>query len=341
MLDLAGRMDIARKYGRSSLSYITLDRRNEVLTLDGVEGYVAHRRSGKTQVGMGGPVCSGKDEKVMIEAFRSMCKENGTRPVFFGSTKSQKRTLSGLGFECIVAARDSRVDLKKFSTRGNRMLNVRRGYNHARNVGLRWEEYRPARKRDAKVERECDAISDEWLEDKGGLELEFIVGRTDWDFAGERRFFIARSDRRVEGFLTYHPVYGRNSWYLDLSRRRMDSPNGTMDYLVVESMRMFKEEGSPFCYLGMIPELNFPRQLETSGPVIKSVIKGLIDQAEFFYPASSERFFKDKYGPVWDDLYLCMDGSLSIGFIHDMIKVFQPAGVRGMMGRKVRTTRRP
>jgi phosphatidylglycerol lysyltransferase len=215
------------------------------------------------------------------------------------------------------------------------MMNVRRGYNHARNVGMSWWEYRPGEERDRELEEECDDISKEWLDAKGGLEIQFILGRADWDNPGERRFFMARSPRGVEGFLIYHPAYNMDGWYLDMSRRRMDSPNGTMDFLLLESLAAFREEGARRLYMGMIPDLTFPDELERSGPIFRKVVKTLAKQAELFYPVRSETFFKQKYNPVWEDLYLCTGEEMSMGLLHDLLKAFRPEGVLGIMGKKI------
>ena len=328
-------LPVARRHGNSSLAYSTLDPRLERLTSDGIEGYVAYKRSGKSLIAVFGPVCAAHDVRALVERFREAALSDGCRTTFFGASEDMAAKLRELGYTGYRAARDSRVELEEFSTRGNRMLNVRRGYNHARNVGITWSEYTPGDARDPGLEAACDGISSGWIEDKGGLEIQFILGRADWDDPGERRFFVARSKERVEGFLVYHPVFHERAWYLDMSRRRSDSPNGTMDFLLVESLKLFQEEGAQGAYLGMIPDLSFPEGLNDAGPVLRGVLKALAKRAELFYPVRTETFFKEKYKPVWDDLYFCVEEKISLSQLHDLLKAFQPAGVRGMLGKKL------
>jgi len=325
----------ARKYGASSLAYSTLDPRLEMTQVAGIDGYLAYKRAGKTLFGIYGPVCHPDNAPRLVDEFRRRAKDEGCRSAFFGATGEMAAALEGMGFTKHRAARDSWIDISEFSTRGNRMMNVRRGYNRARNVGLRWSEYTPGEKRKKTVEKECDIISRQWIKEKGGLELQFILGQADWSNPGDRRFFIARSERRIEGFLVYHPVYNEDSWYLDMSRRRTDSPNGTMDFLMVGTLGMFREEGARKLYMGMIPDLTFPDGLEKTNVVTRRVVKALVHRAEFFYPVTSETFFKQKYQPTWEDLYLCIEGKVNLGLLNDLLKAFQPKGVLGILGSKM------
>jgi lysylphosphatidylglycerol synthetase-like protein (DUF2156 family) len=325
----------ARRHGASALAYATLDPRLDIHTVDGIDGYIAYKRSGKTMVAVCSPVCAPEDHDALVDSFREDGKRRRCRTAFFGATAPLAAPLERLGYRRYRAARDSWVDLEDFTTRGNRMLNVRRGYNHARNIGMTWEEYLPWAGRDKELEGTCDGISREWLEDKGGLELQFILGQADWDVPGERRFFIARTKERVDGFLVYHPVFHEKAWYLDMSRRRNDAPNGAMDFLLVETMKLFRSEGAEKVYMGMIPELDFHRELNGSGPAVRTMVRAFASQSELFYPVKTETFFKKKFQPVWEDLYLCVDRRITMSILHDLLKAFQPAGMRGIIGKKL------
>jgi phosphatidylglycerol lysyltransferase len=308
----------------------------EVLTAPDIKGYVAYKRSGKTLIALYGPVCRPEDAPSLVAAFADHARRLRCRTAYFGADGVMAAILEGQEYDKFRAARDSVIDLKDFTIKGNRMMNVRRGYNHARNVGLQWSEYDPREGRDHDLEGECQRISLEWLKEKGGLEIDFILGRLDWDVPGDRRFFTARSEGRVEGILVYHPAYNLDGWYLDLSRRRTSSPNGTMDFLTVQTIRKFRKEGSRRLYMGMIPDLTFPEGLNGAGPVVKGVVKALSKRAEFFYPVRTETFYKNKYQPTWNDLYLCIRGEMTLGILYDMLKAFQPGGIMGMLGRKMK-----
>ncbi|MDI6887703.1 MAG: phosphatidylglycerol lysyltransferase domain-containing protein [Candidatus Thermoplasmatota archaeon] len=51
-------------------------------------------------------------------------------------------------------------------------------------------------------------------------------------------------------------MYATKSYYLDLNRRMMGAPNGTMDYLVAESFEKLMSEDIERVYLGLSPFSN-------------------------------------------------------------------------------------
>ena len=108
-----------------------------------------------------------------------------------------------------------------------------------------------------------------------------------------------------------------------------------MDFLLVETLNLLRSEGAEKVYLGMIPDLDFPKELKDTGPAVRTMVKAFARRAELFYPVRTETFFKKKYQPVWEDLYLCVDRRITMGILHDLLKAFQPAGVRGIVGKKL------
>ena len=320
------RSGLLRRYGTSSLSYSTVAPRLSIYTHEGVEGYVAFKRSGKTLLALGDPVCAEGDVKGLVEGFIAHGSSLGARPVLFAATGRYSQQYKELGLRGLRVARDSVLDVTRFTLKGNRMMNVRRGYNRANNVGLQFMEYKPQEVRDRDLEEQCIEISKHWLKGKGMPELDFILWRLDWDAVGDRRFFVAMTEERVEGFLAFEPVYPRD-WYMDMSRRRDDSPNGTTDFLVVNSIEAFRGEGCERLYLGMVPNLDFTDEVKDSGAFTIWVLGFISRHFDRFYPASSESFFKNKYRPVWEDLYLYLDGPVTLALMRDVFKACQPKGL--------------
>jgi len=321
----------ARAYGQSSLSYSTLDPRLKRFTLPDKVGYVAYARTRKTLVALTGPVCADGDVGEFIDGFKALGEDEGLRTAFFGVGEGNAEAYQERGYHRLQVARDSVLDLGSFTTQGNRMENVRRGYNRAKNEGLQAEEYRPLEERDHLLEEECHVISNEWLHSRGTPELEFVIGRLDWDEPGDRRFFVARSERGLEAFLVMHPVYAKQGWYLDMSRRRSSSPNGTIDFLQVNAIETLKNEGARLLYLGMIPHIDAADELKGVGGVQKWALRFIARHFDFFYPASSETFFKDKYRPAWEPLYMYTSAPATFGLFHDIFKLFLPGGTLGIL----------
>jgi len=294
--------------------------------LQGIEGYVAFKRCRKHLVALAEPICAPEDVSALLKGFKDFGSHEGRVVAFFGATDRHLPAFEAEGYEIYKAAEDSVVILSEFTLQGNKMENVRGGYNRARNAGLEMMEYHPAKCRDEELEAECSMISREWLREKKKPELEFVLGQLDWDVPGDRRFFIAKKNERMEGFLTYHPIY-RSGWYLDLSRRRMEAPNGTMDFLIAESMIKFQEEGENAVYLGLSLYMGFARELENASRLTKLAMRLGTPHFHRLYPVESQRFFKEKYGPRWEELYLCTSDRFTLSLFRDVLDAFQPKGV--------------
>ncbi len=333
---------LVKDHGHASLSYATLDRRLERFYMEGaereggaegperLEGFIGYRRSGKTLLALSDPICAPENVPSLLDGFKTFGQDQRKRTAFFAATNRFAKEFTDAGYEGVRVARDAVVNVERFTIRGNRMENVRRGYNHARNVGMEIFEYRPGEGRDQSVEKSCTSISEEWLKEKRRPELEFILGRLDWHAPGDRRFFIARSKRGVEGFMVFHPV-SSSGWYMDMSRRRVDAPNGTTDFLLVNSLNAFQEEGARRLYMGMVPNTDFPKELGNAGAATKAALRFLAKRFDRFYPVRSEVFFKKKYRPVWEDLFLYTDSKVTFGLMYDVFKIFQPRGFTGLL----------
>src|SRR5215470_6097864 len=57
----------------------------------------------------------------------------------------------------------------------------------------------------------------------------------------------------LEGFIVCEPIYGRNGYYLDVTRRRADAVRGTMELLTAEILRLLSAEGCDMVSMGLAP----------------------------------------------------------------------------------------
>lgn len=334
-------VDFCRKYGHSSLSYSTLDSRFNHYTSPTCDGYIAYKKVGKTIIALNDPVCSESTSEELISAFKKYCVDNTYKLMFFAATNRFDKEFLAQNFDKVTVAKEAVLDATNFTLSGNKMENVRRGYNHARNVNLRMHELKVEdltsgdSSETLKIYRQFLAISKKWLKSKTIPELEFITGKLDEKPNNDLRYFYASSEKRVEGFIVYNQIYPTGDWYLDMTRRKSDSPNGVMEYLIVESLKILKQEGMKKMYLGMVPNLEIDQEILQDKKVAKAFIKLFINRFNSFYPANSEYFFKNKFGPKWENLYLYSTSKISIGLIYDLFLAFQPTGLKGVLKHKI------
>ncbi len=321
--------ELLMEYGDFSLSYTTLDERLERFTMDGVEGYIAYKVSGKTLIAVAQPVCDPKDIYAMVCGFREFGQKQKKRTVFFGTGEAQQEIMRNTGYNSAKAAIDSALGVKNFTTSGNKMENVRRGYKKGVKAGLEFIEHDLTF--NGNVKSECEQIYDKWLTAKDTPAIEFIFGHLDWPHKWGKRCFLARSAERIEGFLVYETVPASGRWYLDLSPSRSDAVQGTMDFLMVESIEQFKKEGVDVIYTGMVPNMGFADEVEDVTLPVKRALDHIVANFDRYYPVSSEKFFKNKYRPLWEPLYFHWQGQIGTTLAVDMYRAFQPGGLKGVL----------
>jgi lysylphosphatidylglycerol synthetase-like protein (DUF2156 family) len=332
-MDGNGLRPACQKYGHSPLSYMTLNSSLCHFTDDGAEGYIAWKRAGGTAVALTDPITCPEDASRLMDAFREQRRAEGDRVAVFGATGRFDKQMVSMGFRKNVLGYDSVLDVPSFSLGGNKMENVRRGVNHARRSGLEASELSDGGGNATRPFSELHRICGEWLRIKRTPELENVVWKLGHSPNPDIRYFVARSAGRIEAFATFNPIFPTGDWYLDLTRRRADSPNGVLDFLLVEAIGVLRAGGARRLYLGMVPEPDIHRQM-AAGPA-----SGLVGFAtrfsDMFYPVEGARFFKSKYGPRWTDTFIFSDGELTMSMLHDLFLFVQPGGLAGILGHKV------
>lgn len=98
-------------------------------------------------------------------------------------------------------------------------------------------------------------------------------------------------------------------------RHRPDTPNGVMDFMLIELMLAYFGEGYERFDLGLAP-LSGLGETTDSTPE-ERVLKMLSQRLERLFSYKGLREYKAKYDPAWEDRYLVYSGGpqnlLSIG----------------------------
>ncbi len=230
---------MVHRYGTNSTSYVLLEGPKQYFTSPRVDGFLAYQiRAGAAVIG-GDPVCSRRQAPELIRDFVAAMAQ---RPVgAYQVSPDMRDAFSEAGFKDIQIGKEAIFDLSQVSLAGGQMELVRAATNKARREGVVISEHRPFALGARSVNLELRAISAEWLSSKGEHELGFLLGSLGLEQRSAKRYFIARSGGgagRIEGFIVCEPIYGRNGYYLDVTRRRLDAVRGTMELLTMEILRV-------------------------------------------------------------------------------------------------------
>lgn len=330
------RTEMIRKYGYLAVSRAMAQDDLAQFSLRGKEGFIGYMAKGQVLLVPGEPVCDISDARAFFSGFLELARSRGNSVCFFGCSRRTSPYARQAGYDVVKIGEEAVIDIPGFSLSGNKKLNLRRGMNHTKNVGLRVEEYKAEHERDPGLERELETISRLWLKDKKAPELGFLLGHLEIDRLEGRRVFIAKGEERVEAFLVLNPIPTQNGWYTDIMRRRPDAPNGVNERLIIEAIFDLRKKGAKKLFLGMVPFMGIDTRSKRnkSWNLLMAHMKGRCD---FLYPIDSEAFFKQKFGPQWQDVYMFVHPALTATMIRYIMGAFIPGGITGLIKHKLLT----
>ncbi len=295
--------DLMRRYGGSSLSYMTTWRGNQYwFTPDG-ETVIAYRVVATIALTVGDPI--GPAPAAAVRGFAEFCHENGWTPCLYSITEETREAVGPLGWSAVQVAEDTVVELGTLSFTGKKWQDVRTALNKAAKAGItaEWCAYADA---PHAITDQVRAISAEWVADKGLPEMGFTLGGLgELTGDGVRCLLAIDADRTVHGVTSWLPVYDDGEivgYTLDFMRRRAGGFRGSMEFLIASAALELKAGGIRFLSLSGAPLARLDRGerpralqrvLDMTGQVLEPV-----------YGFRSLFAFKAKFQPSYRPLYM-------------------------------------
>ena len=103
---------------------------------------------------------------------------------------------------------------------------------------------------------EIEALSKEWMQEKGGKELILLTRPFVPTDEPDVRCFWARQQGKLVGLAIFDPMYEQGKivgYYHNFDRITADAPNGLSVFIILEAMRIFEQEGVQKVSLGLMP----------------------------------------------------------------------------------------
>jgi len=324
-----------RRYGTNSSSYVLLEGAKSYFTSARVDGFLAYQTSAGIALIAGDPLCSPCDAEKLIHDFVSTIK----KPVCaYQVSPSTLAAFRKEGFSDIQIGKEAIFYPQRFKLAGGRMELVRAATNKARREGVVVIEHHPFAKGSQSINDELQKISTEWLKTKGDRELGFVLGSIGFERPSAKRYFIARSAKnngRIEGFVVCEPIFGRNGYYLDVTRRRADAVRGTMELLTSEICRLLGNEGSEMVSMGLAPLALLDDPDLMDHPLVTRLMRLVYKRSSRSYDFKHLYHYKAKYHPhAWEPRYFCFNQRrLSIRMLYALLRVRNAFALSGLFDR--------
>ncbi|SDD45178.1 bifunctional lysylphosphatidylglycerol flippase/synthetase MprF [Rhodococcus tukisamuensis] len=319
---------LLRASGGSALSWMTTWRGNRYWFSPDGAGYVAYRVIGGVALTTGDPVGPRERLPAYVTDFAEFAAAQGWTPCFYSVTGELRAVTDSMGWGGFQVAEETVLRLNGLAFTGKRFQDVRTALNRAKKSGVHaeWIEYPHA---PLALTDQVNAISEEWVADKGMPEMGFTLGGVEQIDDPQVRCLIAvDADRTVHGVTSWMPVYrdGRVvGWTLDFMRRRAEGFRPAMEFLIASAALLLAEEGAEFVSLSGAPlaKVDAPdtddvdetggadeaaeeerRERGALGAVMDRVLDVLGRTLEPVYGFRSLLAFKSKFQPEYVPMYM-------------------------------------
>ena len=348
--------ELLREHGDSTVAAFALADDADYFFSPNRRAVIAYRFESGTLLAIGDPIGPPEEIPPLLEAFEAHCREHDWQFAFYQARPERLPWYRALGWHAVHIGEDPILRTDRFTLEGPALGTVRRAVRKLERAGLEARifvpgesPFDPARDEDRLLDQ-LRAISSEWLHAHRGGEKGFCMGRFEPARLGEVWLAVAWSPatRRVEGFVTWTPIWARRGWALDLMRRRADAPTGTMEFLVVRCAEKARERGDALLSLSLSalarvdeagqPECGEPAEAATPpAPAVERPAGAVTDdRARDFLMERLARFYdfkglfrwKLKFAPAFEDRYLVYPDPLALPRVaRALLRVQSPGGL--------------
>ena len=285
---------------KDTRAYLGLLGDKRFLFSEGSNSFVMYGVEGKSWIAMGDPVGREEDRKDLLWEFRELCDRHGGWPVFYEVGKDSLYLYVDLGLTSLKIGEEARVVLPDFSLEGGGRKGLRYVHRRAQRDGAVLSVV-PAKEVPALLPR-LKVISDAWLAAKNTREKRFSLGNFNENYLQEFPMALVMREGNIIAFSNIWPGAGKEELSIDLMRHAPDSPEGIMEFLLVELMLWGKEQGYREFNLGMVPLAGLEDRM--LAPVWNRLGAQIFRHGEHFYNFKGLRHFKEQFYPLWEPKYI-------------------------------------
>lgn len=292
---------IAEQDGTSSLTAFTFRRDKHLFFNADRTAYVGFRLVNGVALGLADPVGPEADVVTTAREFYDFATLHDWTPALYQASPAHLQTYRKLGWQALKIGEEAVIQLDSFTFEGPAAKDLRYARNRFGKSGVRASLFAPPVA--LSVLDRIKPVSDQWLAKKGGRERTFSMGRFD---IGQLRNTYVLVVEDVHGevlaFANFVSAPARRMLAVDLMRHRDNPPNGLMDFLFAEAIRLTKEQGFTALSLGLAPLANVG--VEDGSGVADAACRLIYERFNRVYNFKGLHTYKSKFSPVWEPRYL-------------------------------------
>jgi phosphatidylglycerol lysyltransferase len=305
--DLEAARRLVALHGRTGTDYMTLWPGNSVFFSPDGGSFIAYRQSADAALALGDPIGSPVSRRVAVVEFGDSTRREGVSHAFFAATEAMLPIYQELGYQSIKIGEEAVVPLAGLEFKGKEWQSTRTSLHRAAREGMTFQVFEGGSVPSG-MRTQMEDIAHAWQQEKKLPPMGFTLGRTE-DLDDPNVYVAAAVDAqgRVHAFVDWLPVPATRGWVIDLMRRRDESMNGVMEFLIASSLLFFKARGDREASLGTAPLADLAPGERDS--LFEKVMGIVYEHGGALYQFRTLFEYKAKFQPEWRGAYLVYERS--------------------------------
>src|SRR5712691_3857640 len=331
-------------YGYNPHSLVSIAPGARLWSTPDIDGAIIYSEFGSVWLAAGDPLAAREEMAELAQQFAAFARKKGRVAAFVPASTELAKLVSSKQFTPVKVGASPYFDLKTWNPRGDSAKKLRAGVNQARRSGVEIEMI--ADDVDATLKKETAQLCMHWLDTRpSATTFGWLVALDPFLHSKHKKYFAARLNGKLVGFLAASPIPARKGWYLEDVLREPDAPQGTATLLIVDALGKLKAEGALLATLGTSPLATEGEDDVTTGehPMVERALRAAARRLGGFYNFEGLRRFKSKFVPsYWESEYALGQRGVAmpprVG--HAVVRALVPGGLTQLLTRQaLRITR--
>ncbi|MET0355524.1 MAG: bifunctional lysylphosphatidylglycerol flippase/synthetase MprF [Cellvibrio sp.] len=254
----------------------------------------------KFWIAMGDPVGDPSEFEEIVWRFRESADKVAAQIAFYETGIKSIPLYLDLGLSLIKLGQQALIPLNDFGLEGKKRQNFRSAINKYQREGFTFEIVYSHQVEE--ILPNLKKISDAWLKEKNAKEKRFSLGFFNEEYLRHCELAVVKKDGEIYAFCNLWAINNRHQISIDLMRYLPGTPNGIMEYLNISLALWAKEQGFTYFCLGMAPLSGLENH--ALAPLWHKVGNTIFRIGGDFYNFEGVYFYKDKFNPKWQPVYL-------------------------------------
>jgi lysyl-tRNA synthetase class 2 len=296
--------ELVQEHGSDSLAYFALRRDKSYFFSTSGKSFLAYRVIGGTALVAGDPIGEERERHELVAEFVRVAHTKGWRVAVAGASGAALEDYVELGFKSMYLGDEAVIRPSEFSLEGRAIRKVRQSVSRLEKSGYEVRVLSTA-DADEKLKAELREVSEEW---RGNWpERGFTMAMDALFLYPDTVLAVAIApDKSVGGFLQLVPSPASEGYSLSSMRRRKDTPNGLMEYLITEAVAWAREHAVTEVSLNFAVFADFLVAEEGASRASRS-LRWLLLKGDRLFQLERLHSFNRKFFPHWRRRYFCFE----------------------------------